>query len=249
MKLVYHPLLEQVYAPDPAAKAGRMESILREVSPYFGLATPEPAPEEDLKSVHSYRHIEDIKRMGLTYQVSLLAAGGAIKAAELACTGEPAFALVRPPGHHASADHCWGFCFFNNMAISIARLRKDGKIKRAAILDIDLHFGDGTASIFENTPNVAYSHPEGSDRKEFMDNVSRFLAHTEADIIAVSAGFDRHEHDWGRLLKTEDYGTIGELVKECAEKVCQGRRYGVLEGGYNHDVLGLNVRSLLQGMS
>ena len=178
----------------------------------------------------------------------MLAAGGAINAAELATNAQPAFALIRPPGHHASADHCWGFCFFNNMATSIAKLRKEAKIKTAAILDIDLHFGDGTASIFAEIPEVVYFHPEARDRHTFLDSISRFLAQTRADIIAISAGFDRHEHDWGGLLKTEDYETIGRLVKECSEKVCQGQRYGVLEGGYNHNVLGSNVRSLLQGM-
>ena len=249
MKIVYHPRFEEVYSSDPAAKAGRMESIIREVSPHFEMVMAEPATEDNLRLVHSDWHIEDINRMGLTYEVALLAAGGAIKAADLATNAQPAFALIRPPGHHASADHCWGLCFFNNMAISIARLRKEGKIKTAAILDIDLHFGDGTASIFGNTPGVVYFHPESSNRLVFLDSISRFLAQTQADIVAVSAGFDRHEYDWGGLLKTEDYEAIGRLVKEYSEKVYQGQRYGVLEGGYNHNVLGNNVRSLLQGMS
>ena len=225
-----------------------MESALREVSPLFELVTPGPAAVEDLTLVHSPRHVEDVRRMGLTYDIALLAAGGAIMASEFAAEGQPAFGLIRPPGHHASADHCWGFCFFNNMAISIARLRKQGKIRRAVVLDIDLHFGDGTASIFASTPEVTYFHPEASQRQEFIDSISTFLARTEADIIAVSAGFDRHEDDWGRLLQTEDYQTIGKLVKEYSLRACQGKRYGVLEGGYNHDVLGLNIMALLTGM-
>jgi acetoin utilization deacetylase AcuC-like enzyme len=117
------------------------------------------------------------------------------------------------------------------------------------ILDIDLHFGDGTANIFGNVPEVVYFHPESRDRQQFVDSVSQFLARTKADVVAVSAGFDRHEHDWGGLLTTEDYQTIGKLVKEYSQSVCQGRRYGVLEGGYNHDVLGRNVKALLEGMS
>jgi acetoin utilization deacetylase AcuC-like enzyme len=68
------------------------------------------------------------------------------------------------------------------------------------------------------------------------------------DIIAISAGFDRHEEDWGGLLKTEDYSTIGKWAKEASLEHCQGRRFGVLEGGYNHSVLGRNVRSFLQGL-
>jgi acetoin utilization deacetylase AcuC-like enzyme len=65
----------------------------------------------------------------------------------------------------------------------------------------------------------------------------------------VSAGFDRHIQDWGRLLNTDDYLTIGKLVEAFAEKKCGGRRFGVLEGGYNHDVLGSNVHAFLDGMS
>ena len=123
MKIVYHPRYQEVYASDPAAKAGRIESILSAVSPHFKLVTPEPALIDDIKLVHTNWHIANIQRMSETYEVALLAAGGAIKAAELAMGGEPAFGLIRPPGHHASPDSCWGFCFFNNIAISIARLR------------------------------------------------------------------------------------------------------------------------------
>jgi acetoin utilization deacetylase AcuC-like enzyme len=65
----------------------------------------------------------------------------------------------------------------------------------------------------------------------------------------MSAGFDRHEQDWGGLLATEDYRAIGKSVKEHALLRCQGRRFGVLEGGYNHAVLGRNVESFLQGLS
>ena len=249
MKVIYHPRFEEVYSGDPAAAAGRMESILKEVSPHFEMVEAEPAAVDDISLVHSNEHIRYIQRSGLTYEVALLAAGGAIKAAELAISGEPAFGLIRPPGHHASQDHCWGFCFFNNMAISISRLRKEGKIRAAVILDIDLHFGDGTDNIFQSVPEVVYFHPEGRDRREFVDVISQFLASAKADVVAVSAGFDRHEHDWGGLLKTEDYDAIGALVKRFAQRVCRGRRYGVLEGGYNHDVLGMNVRALLEGMS
>ena len=249
MKIVYHPRYQEVYSSDPAAKAGRIESILSEVSPHFKLVTPEPASIDDIKLIHTNWHIADIQRMRETYEVALLAAGGAIKAAELAMSGEPAFGLIRPPGHHASQDSCWGFCFFNNIAISIARLRVDGKINRAVILDFDLHFGDGTDNIFGRVPEVVYHHPEDRNRQDFVDGIARFLDKQRADIIAVSAGFDRHVDDWGGLLTTEDYQAIGKLVKEFSDRACQGRRYGVLEGGYNHDVLGKNVRAFVEGMS
>jgi len=249
MKVIYHSRYEEVYESDPAAKAGRMESILKEVSPRFEIVKAEPAAVDDIRLVHSSTHIRHVQSMGLTYDIALLAAGGAIKAAELAMNDDPAFGLIRPPGHHASPSSCWGFCFFNNMAISIAKLRKDGLIQTAVILDIDLHYGDGTANIFQGVPDVAYFHPEARDRQQFVDSISQFLASAKADVVAVSAGFDRHELDWGGMLKTEDYYTIGKLVKQFAEKICQGRRFGVLEGGYNHTVLGRNVKALLEGMS
>jgi acetoin utilization deacetylase AcuC-like enzyme len=248
VKVVYHQRFAKVYSQDPAAAAGRMESISKELSGRFEFVQPKPAKIEDLMLVHSDLHIRSIQRMGLTYDIALLAAGGAIKTAELAVSGEPAFGLIRPPGHHASRDHCWGFCFFNNMAISIAKLKEEGKIRTAVVLDIDLHFGDGTANIFRDSPEVIYFHPQASDGKQFIDSISQFLSQHRAEIVAISAGFDRHEADWGRLLTTEDYCTIGELVKEFAARVCQGRRYGVLEGGYNHQVLGRNVKALLDGM-
>jgi len=249
MKVVYHPRYLEVYASDPAAKAGRIESILKEISPHYGLVTPEPASIEDVELVHTKWHIAEIQRANQTYEVALLAAGGAIKAAELAMSGEPAFGLIRPPGHHASPDSCWGFCFFNSMAISIAKLRKEGRINRAVILDFDLHFGDGTENIFSTVPEVVYHHPEDRSRQEFVDGIARFLERQSADIIAVSAGFDRGVEDWGGLLTVDDYRAIGKLVKEFSLKVCKGRRYGVLEGGYNHDVLGKNVKAFLDGMS
>jgi len=126
---------------------------------------------------------------------------------------------------------------------------KGGKIKKALILDFDLHFGDGTENSFIGAADVDYFHPEGSSAEEFVGAVQRHLERArDFDILAVSAGFDRHVEDWGGLLETEDYRKIGSLVKDYSQKVCQGRRFGVLEGGYNHAVLGLNVRAFVEGM-
>lgn len=135
------------------------------------------------------------------------------------------------------------------MAISVAKLREEKKVHRVVIIDIDLHYGDGTANIFRDEVDITYFHTEGKNRQEYTDSLSEFLGHQETDIIAVSAGFDRHEGDRGGLLKTDDYYSIGKLVKGFAEKACYGRRYGILEGGYNHQVLGRNVKALLDGMT
>jgi acetoin utilization deacetylase AcuC-like enzyme len=248
MKVVYHPKYTGVYENDPAAATGRMEAMVDGLKG-FEFIKPEQAMLEDIRRCHTALHIGYVQRYGEVFDMAMLAAGGAIRAAELAMDGGPAFALIRPPGHHASADSCWGFCFFNNMAVAVTKLIEEKKVRTALILDFDLHYGDGTANIFQGNLDVTYFHPEDGNRRDFVDHVGRFLGQSSADIIAVSAGFDRHIEDWGRLLSTEDYNTMGQQVKEFALKNCRGRRFGVLEGGYNHDVLGRNVRAFLEGMT
>lgn len=249
MKVIFHHRFYDVYTADPAAARGRMEAMVQALEGTYDFIEPEPASERDLERVHGKTHIQQIKREPRVYELGCLAAGGAILAAETAFAGEPAFGLIRPPGHHASPDSCWGFCYFNNVAIAIRKLLGAEKIQRALVLDFDLHYGDGTANIFGASEEALYFHPEAANRQTFLKAVEQALqSPTPYEIIAVSAGFDRHEEDWGGLLATEDYRTIGELVKGHALLRCQGRRFGVLEGGYNHAVLGSNVASFLQGL-
>ena len=170
MKVVYHEKYRTVYSSDPASAPGRIESIYSELQGHFEFVKPKPASEEDLRLVHEDTHINYIKRHELLYEVAILAAGGAIKASELAMQGEPAFGLIRPPGHHASRNSCWGFCFLNNIAISIEKLRRANKIAKALIVDIDLHYGDGTNNIFSGKPQVSYHHVEGKNREEYLND-------------------------------------------------------------------------------
>jgi acetoin utilization deacetylase AcuC-like enzyme len=160
---------------------------------------------------------------------------------------EPSFALIRPPGHHASADSCWGFCFFNNMAVSLHKLRSMGRIDCAFILDFDLHFGDGNVNILGGQPWIEILNPDSNDRQGYLDQVRRRLQDISADVFAVSAGFDNHAQDWGGLLTTEDYRTMGRWIRRTARRNNAGC-YGILEGGYNHDVLGRNVLAFLNGL-
>ena len=249
MKVVFHERYKEVYTSDPAAAFGRLESIVQELQDQYVFTEPAPAGEDDVKLVHQAEHIQRMKQKTLIYELAMLAAGGAILASELAMQGESAFGLIRPPGHHASPGSCWGFCWFNNVAIAVEKLRAAGRIKKALIVDFDLHYGDGTANIFARIPEVVYYHGEGSHRQAFLDDLKRFLEFQKnCDLVAVSAGFDRHEKDWGGLLKTEDYQTIGTLLRDYARQTCQGKVFAVLEGGYNHDVLGKNVKSFLEGL-
>lgn len=240
MKIVFNPRFYEVYTYDPAAESGRMEAIVSELTD-FEFVDAEMAREEDILLVHTQAHYEYVKSMPKVYELAILSVGGAIKAAKISFE-EPAFALIRPPGHHASPDSCWGFCYFNNVAIAVRRLIEDGLVEKAVIVDFDLHFGDGTANTFKDDSKVIYHHMQS------VSGIADFLAKKDYDIIAVSAGFDRHKDDWGGMLETEDYKEIGKIVKEYAEKKCDGRRFAVLEGGYNHKVLGKNVRAFVEGL-
>ena len=250
MRVVYHPKFAEVYSSDPAAAPGRIESIYEELKKYYTFVEPRPATDEDVLLAHTRQHVERVKILPQVYEMALLAVGGAMEVAQIAMKGEPSFGLIRPPGHHASRGSSWGFCYFNNVAVAVEHLRFDSTIKKAVIIDIDLHYGDGTADVFGGASNVTYFHPEGGKRELFLEDLRRFLdmAHEPLDIVAVSAGFDRHEQDWGGVLKTEDYETIGKVIKKFAESQSNGRRFAVLEGGYNHSVLGESVHALLRGM-
>lgn len=250
MKIIYH---ERFLTPYPTAgveNPQRLAAIYQVVCQHGDIITPEPARPEDLLLVHSPRLLKSMQSQPEVHEVALLAVGGAILTATLAAAGEPAFGLLRPPGHHAGPDHHWGFCFYNNMAIAIARLRQQGLIQRALILDIDLHFGDGTDRIFAATPEVEVVNIEANSRDQFLFAVKNSLqVHRQIDIIGVSAGFDTYSKDWGGLLQTDDYRQIGLWVKEAAQRDCRGRRFGLLEGGYYLPDLGKNCLAFLTGLS
>ncbi|HEY0196754.1 MAG TPA: histone deacetylase, partial [Methanobacterium sp.] len=133
---------------------------------------PEMAGEEDLLRVHSTEHVEYIRKFcekgggnldfdtaasPQSYDIAKLSAGGAIKAAELVLDGyDSAYSIGRPPGHHATRNRAMGFCIFNNLAITLEYLRKLKKIKRFLVFDFDVHYGNGTADIFYEDPDVFY---------------------------------------------------------------------------------------------
>lgn len=255
LKVVFHPAFRTVYGTykttydsSPAAEQGRMQCILDELAGAYETLQPEAAAEGDLRRIHTQRLIDSFKWDPRLFEIARLAAGGAILAAELATKGEVTFALVRPPGHHARADSTWGFCYFNNIAIAVKRLLDEKKIESALIVDFDMHYGDGTASVFDLDNRVVYYHlPEG-DMVQQLKSLEEYLNEaTGYDILAVSAGFDRAKEGWGGILETDDYRTIGKLLRDAAKRNCQGRRFAVFEGGYKQEVLGENVKAFLEG--
>jgi len=251
MRIVYSKKFEERYHTNPVESPDRARLTALELEGRK-FVEPVPASLEDVSKVHSNEHIERVRRKGML-NPALLAAGGASLAAELALAGEPAFALIRPPGHHAASDHAWGMCYFNNMAVAIKKI--EDQIKKALIIDIDLHFGDGTVSIFRWDEKVEVVNVGAIDmgfdylkldRSGYIDQVERALEIHDFDLVAVSAGFDTYMEDWGGLLTIEDYREIGRIIREGAEKKGRGRRFAILEGGYHPD-LGLCIKSFVEG--
>jgi acetoin utilization deacetylase AcuC-like enzyme len=252
MKIVYSRKYEARYPANPVENPDRVRLSAQELEKIgYELIEPDTCSLQDISRVHGREHIDRVRKSG-HFEAAALAAGGAICAAELAMEGEPAFALIRPPGHHAAANRAWGMCYFNNMAIAVQKIRPNAK--RVLIIDIDLHFGDGTVSIFRGDHEVKVVNPGSVDANfdyltlnagGYIKQIELALEDNSFDIIGVSAGFDTYLEDWGGLLGFDDYQKIGGLIKE-GSKCCADRRFALLEGGYHPD-LRLCILSFLKG--
>ena len=208
-----------------------------------------------------------------TWDAALHAAGAAVLAADLVIGGraDSAFCAVRPPGHHATRTRAMGFCLFNNVAVGAMHALEQHGLERVAIIDFDVHHGNGTedifsddervvmASIFQHpfypysgTENVAPNManvplPAGSDGKALRTAVEKIwmpaLDELEPQMIFVSAGFDAHvEDDMAGLRFTEaDYAWVTQRIVEVADKYAGGKIVSVLEGGYALSALGRSV--------
>jgi len=251
MKIIFHDdYKDSTYAPDTAAAEGRMEGIMDVLFREGGYSVIKPvtAGIEDLLRAHSRGHIDTIRQDEKLFHMARLAAGGAISAAETAFDGEPAFACIRPPGHHASSDSCWGFCYFNNMGIALLKLRSKGQIRGAFVLDFDAHTGDGNIDVLSEYPEIKILNPFADDGNAYIEKIEKSLNKINGvDIIVASAGFDSYEKDLGKKLKTFDFYLMGRLLKKASKRLCNGRRFAVLEGGYYQPDLGKNVLAFCQG--
>jgi acetoin utilization deacetylase AcuC-like enzyme len=209
-----------------------------------------------------------------------LAAGGVIQAVEavMQAKADNAFCAVRPPGHHAESAIGMGFCIFNNVALAAERALTLGA-ERVAIVDFDVHHGNGSVEIFLERPEVmvcsSFQFPfypgrydeviadhivltplaEATSSSVFRQAIERdwlpALARHQPDIILVSAGFDAHRDDTmaGLLLEDADYAWITGLLKEAADRLCNGRLVSTLEGGYQLDALARCVMLHLQELN
>ncbi|MBO9641837.1 MAG: histone deacetylase family protein [Pseudacidovorax sp.] len=206
------------------------------------------------------------------------AAGAAIAATDAVIAGEldNAFCAVRPPGHHACRDKAMGFCFYNNVAIAARHALEHHGLERVAIVDFDVHHGNGTEDILSNDPRVLmvgiFQHPfypysgtehpapnmlnlpvpaytRGMDVRELIEACwMPRLEEFKPQMLFVSAGFDAHREDeLGQLkLNESDFGWITSRIVDVARRHAKGRIVSMLEGGYHLDALARSVEEHLR---
>jgi len=216
---------------------------------------------------------DDTLMMPRTLLAAQYAAGAGVDAVDLVMKGDidQVFCAVRPPGHHAERNKAMGFCLFNNVAVAAAYALDHYQLDRVAIIDFDVHHGNGTQDIFNDDKRVlfcsSFQHPfypldtditgnehilnlplpAGTGGDEFRAQVSEqwlsALRDFKPQLILISAGFDAHiEDDLSQLKLTEsDYAWITGELKKIANESCSGKIVSVLEGGYALSALGRSV--------
>lgn len=217
------------------------------------------APKEGLIAIDG-----DTLMNAHTLTAALRAAGSTILAVDLVLQGksQAAFCNVRPPGHHAERSNAMGFCFFNNVAIGVRYAMAHYQLQRVAIVDFDVHHGNGTQNIFQEDPSVLYCSsfehplypgyeeemdnqhilsvplPAGTEGPEFREKVEaawfKQIAAFKPQLIFFSAGFDAHVNDplANLRLTKEDYVWLTTHIAKIAKVHCDGRLISALEGGY-----------------
>ena len=239
------------------------------------------ANDKQLSRVHAPAYIKHIRAVApragivrldpdtamgpMTLSAVLHASGAVVLATDMVMAGEApnAFCAVRPPGHHAGIAQAAGFCIFNNVAVGVAHAIAKHGLERVAIIDFDVHHGDGTEEIFRDNPRVmlcsTFQHPyypyKGAEsRSERMVNVAlpagtdgnSYRAAVESEfapalerfkpqMVFVSAGFDAHSQDplADFRLVRDDYVWITEFIMKVARQHARGRIVSTLEGGYD----------------
>jgi acetoin utilization deacetylase AcuC-like enzyme len=261
---------------------------------YFVFHDAPLATFEQLMRVHPASHLERLKRaspvLGVvhidpdtamnphTWHAALRAAGAGVMGVDLVMAGEVqnAFCSVRPPGHHAERANAMGFCFFNNIAVAAMHALRGHGLSRVAIVDFDVHHGNGTEDCFKNNEQVLmvgmFQHPfypysgtdhpapnmvnvplaGGTEGDEFRQVVNDVwlprLREFKPQMILVSAGFDAHyEDDMGSMkLSEKDFSWVTEQIKQVADETAEGRIVSMLEGGYVLSALARSVAAHLR---
>jgi acetoin utilization deacetylase AcuC-like enzyme len=241
------------------------------------------ASDEEIALAHPASHIEMIRALSAkgggmidadtsvcarSFDAAAHAAGSVVDACDAVMRGDVsnAFCAVRPPGHHAETNRAMGFCLFNNVAIGARHLVRERGLERIAIVDWDVHHGNGTQEIFETDASVFYASthqhplypgtglasnagamniplPPGSDDDVYRSALGRIGERLETfrpEFLLISAGFDAHRRDplASMLVTTEGFRWMMEWALARAGELCGGRMVAVLEGGY--DLIGLS---------
>ena len=243
---------------------------------------PRPASREHLLQVHTPAHLDALEKRqpqpgqyqaldadtvmnSHTWRAALLAAGAGVLAVDEVMAGrsQRAFCNIRPPGHHAERDRAMGFCVLNNVAVAAAHALHQHGLKKVAIVDFDVHHGNGTENIFHDDPRVMlcstfqsplYPYLGEKTGNEHIINVplwartnsmtyrttftARIIPPLKAfqpELVLFSAGFDAHQDDplASLLLVDDDYDWITRTVLETTAASAKGRAVSLLEGGYH----------------
>ena len=262
----------------------------------------DPAEEAWLERVHDRNYIQAILSLEIrdhvvldwgdtvatpaSPQAALYATGAGVQAARMVLEGKlsSAFCAVRPPGHHAERGRAMGFCIFNNIAVAAADLLEEEGLERVAIVDWDVHHGNGTERTFIEDGRVLYislhqyphypgtGHADtvgrergagfninipmgfGAGEDEYLDAFTKQVLPALDDFkpgfILISAGFDAHGNDplSGIHLTSASYGTFTTLLRERADRLCEGRIVSFLEGGYQLESLAESVEEHLRAL-
>jgi acetoin utilization deacetylase AcuC-like enzyme len=273
-------LLERRDAPLASASDLELAHDRRHVAAIRGLAE-ELAEQQETGGAELLQIDPDTAMNAHTWNAVLRAAGAAVAATDAVIGGEleNAFCAVRPPGHHACRNRAMGFCIFNNVAVAARHALEHHGLKRVAIVDFDVHHGNGTEDILAGDERVLmvgiFQHPfypysgfgahadnmvnvpvpaftKGPAIREIVEQ--EWLPRLDAfrpEMIFISAGFDAHrDDDLGQLgLVEADYAWITQQVRAVARRHARGRIVSSLEGGYNLDALGRSVEAHLRALA